>query len=239
MVTHHLSPITHHSITHFLSPNNDEISHSACLAPNTYLCFQPRKLKYWDPHTDPISEDFSLSLSLSLSLPDSYIFLYLSSLFFPSSFSEIAAELGGQARWCKRWICQFHEMGWSQVSGLSEWDNWILVMVKRLWGRDEVGFGEATTTRERVAATKDEGLGYGVRVWWAERVRSVSHVLVEEVSMVVVRWGDWGEAGVEEEIWWGSWFGGCGCGSSGGLEARELVDGDAYGVELLNKVARD
>ena len=27
------------------------------------------------------------------------------------------------------------------------------------------GFGEAAAARERVAATKDEGLGYGVRVW--------------------------------------------------------------------------
>ena len=37
--------ITHHSITHFLSPNNDEISLKARLAPKTQLCFQPKKLK--------------------------------------------------------------------------------------------------------------------------------------------------------------------------------------------------
>ena len=41
--------VTHHSITHFLSPNNDEISHSACLAPNTQLCFQHKKLKKLGP----------------------------------------------------------------------------------------------------------------------------------------------------------------------------------------------
>ena len=62
------------------------------------------------------------------------------------------------------------------------------------------GFGEAAAARERVAAAEDEGLGYGVGVRWAERVRSVSHVLVEEVSVVMARRGDWGEAGVEEEI---------------------------------------
>ena len=32
----------------------------------------------------------------------------------------------------------------------------------RLWGREKVGFGEAAA-RERVAATEDEGLDYGVR----------------------------------------------------------------------------
>ena len=37
--------ITHHYITHFLSPNNDEISLKACLAPKAQLCFQPKKLK--------------------------------------------------------------------------------------------------------------------------------------------------------------------------------------------------
>ena len=35
MVTHHSVFITHHSTTHFLSPNNEEISHSARLAPKT------------------------------------------------------------------------------------------------------------------------------------------------------------------------------------------------------------
>ena len=37
--------ITHHSITYFLSPNNDEISLKARLAPKAQLCFQPKKLK--------------------------------------------------------------------------------------------------------------------------------------------------------------------------------------------------
>ena len=37
--------ITHHCITHFLSPNNDEISLKARLAPKAQLCFQPKKLK--------------------------------------------------------------------------------------------------------------------------------------------------------------------------------------------------
>ena len=32
-----------------------------------------------------------------------------------------------------------------------------------LWGREEVGFGEAVAPRERVAVTEDEGLGYGVK----------------------------------------------------------------------------
>ena len=38
-----------------------------------------------------------------------------------------------------------------------------MVMGKGLWGREEVGFGEAVAVRERVATTEDEGLGYGVR----------------------------------------------------------------------------
>lgn len=60
--------------------------------------------------------------------------------------------------------------------------------------------------------------------------------------MVVARCGDGRELGVEEEIRWGS--GGGDGGFSGGIcgrgwEAREVVDGGAYGFELVEKVVRD
>ena len=52
LIIQFLSPITHHSITHFLSPNNKKISHSTHLAPNTQLCFQHKKQKKnRDPYT--------------------------------------------------------------------------------------------------------------------------------------------------------------------------------------------
>ena len=49
MVTHHSLLNFHHSISHFLSPNNEEISHLVRLALNTQLCFQPKKLKKLGP----------------------------------------------------------------------------------------------------------------------------------------------------------------------------------------------
>ena len=48
-ITEISSLITHYFITHFVLPNNDEISHSACLAPKTQLCFQHKKLKNLGP----------------------------------------------------------------------------------------------------------------------------------------------------------------------------------------------
>ena len=48
-ITQFSSPITNYSITHFLSLNNEDISHSARLAPITQLCFQPKKLKKLGP----------------------------------------------------------------------------------------------------------------------------------------------------------------------------------------------
>ena len=61
---HHSSLFTQFSslITHFLSPNNDKIYHSARLAPKTQLCFHPKKLKKIGTHTLwPLSSSFLLT----------------------------------------------------------------------------------------------------------------------------------------------------------------------------------
>lgn len=63
--------------------------------------------------------------------------------------------------------------------------------------------GEAAAARERVAAAEDEFLDE-IGVGGAEGVRSVVHVLVEEVGVVVASGGYGGEFGVEEEIFRGS-----------------------------------
>ena len=49
MVTLHSNITTHHSITHFLSLNNLQISPKPSLAPNSYLFFNFKNLKIWDP----------------------------------------------------------------------------------------------------------------------------------------------------------------------------------------------
>ena len=89
-ITQFSSPITNYSITHFLSLNNEDISHSARLAPITQLCFQPKKLKKLGPtHWPNVIRLFSLIFFFSFS-PDSHlslplIFLCLSPSFFSAS----------------------------------------------------------------------------------------------------------------------------------------------------------
>jgi hypothetical protein len=103
------------------------------------------------------------------------------------------------------------------------------------------GFGKAPAAREWMAATQNEGLGELVGVLGAVREGCVAHIPVEEVRVVVASGGDGGELGVEEEIWWsgGGGGGGFGRGVGGGVEAREVVDGGAYGLELVEEVVRD
>ncbi|KAF5472454.1 hypothetical protein F2P56_009172 [Juglans regia] len=92
-----------------------------------------------------------------------------------------------------------------------------------------------------MAATQDEGLGHPVGVLGAEREWGIIHKSVEKVWVVVAGGGDGREEGVEEEIWreGGRGSGGFGGRIGGGLEAREAVDGGAYGVELVEKSVRD
>ena len=100
---------------------------------------------------------------------------------------------------------------------------------------------KVAAVREGVAATEDDGFDE-VGVERAEREWGVVHVLVEEVKVVTARRGDGGEVGVEEEVGGDggfSGFGGGGAGAGGGLEASEVVDGGAYGVELVEQVVRD
>ena len=99
-ITQFSSPITNYSITHFLSLNNEDISHSARLAPITQLCFQPKKLKKLGPtHWPNVIRLFSLIFffffpwlspfsTSHLSLPLPFVFLCFSSLFFPLLFSQ-------------------------------------------------------------------------------------------------------------------------------------------------------
>ncbi|PON74046.1 hypothetical protein TorRG33x02_248230 [Trema orientale] len=103
------------------------------------------------------------------------------------------------------------------------------------------GFGEASPARERVAAAEDEGLNDVVRSRRAERESGVVHVLVEELGVVVAGGSYGGKVGVEEEIGRNRGGGGSGNGVVRRvvLVAREVVDGGAYGLELVNEVVRD
>ena len=76
-ITHHWNIITHYSINHFLSLNNNEKSHSAHLTPKTQFCFQHKKLNKLGPthfnHTyalkplpDPINSTHPKYLTLSV-----------------------------------------------------------------------------------------------------------------------------------------------------------------------------
>ena len=49
---HHLSLITHHPITHFLSLKNPQISPKPGLAPKPDYVFKSKNSKMWDPHSD-------------------------------------------------------------------------------------------------------------------------------------------------------------------------------------------
>ncbi|GMN43351.1 hypothetical protein TIFTF001_012555 [Ficus carica] len=100
------------------------------------------------------------------------------------------------------------------------------------------GGGEAAAAGEGVAAAEEEGFGEVIGGGGAEREGGVVHEAVEEVRVGVAGGGDRGELGVEEEI--GGRGGGYGRGGGGGgggvwVAACEVVDGGAYGGELVDQ----
>lgn len=89
-----------------------------------------------------------------------------------------------------------------------------------------------------MAAAENEGFGEGEGVRGARTEGGVVHVAAEELGIVGASGGDGGDAGVEEEVFWGRWRG---SGVRRGLRigASELGDGGADGVELVEKVIGD
>lgn len=100
------------------------------------------------------------------------------------------------------------------------------------------GGGEAAAAGEWMAATEEERLRSGGRERRAEREGRVSHVLVEEREMRKTGRGEGREAREAREL--GGRGGGGVLGGGGlGVEAREVVDGGAYGGELAEEVIGD
>ena len=141
-ITHHWNIITHYSINHFLSLNNNEKSHSAHLTPKTQLCFQHKKLNKLGPthsnHTyalKPLPGPINSTHPKYLTLP-----VHISSPFHLTySTPSVASALLVSVSPCRRRSEQWPSLGWTTSS---MWLGW--------WTKSERKIEEETCEGEGV-----------------------------------------------------------------------------------------